>query len=58
MKTLLASLLATVFALAAVSAFAASAVGSPSFGAAPHASAPADEDKDKDKDKDGGKKSD
>jgi hypothetical protein len=52
MKALLASLLAAMFALAAVSAYATTPVGEP------QTSAPSDEEKDKDKDKDGGKKSD
>ena len=43
MKTLLASLLAALFALAAVSAFAAASLGEPQTTVA------ADEDKDKDK---------
>ena len=46
MKTLLASLLAAIFSLAAVSAYATTPLGEP------QTSAPADEDKDKDKDKD------
>ena len=56
MKALLASLLAAMFALAAVSAYATTPI-STSVGE-PQTSAPSDEDKDKDKDKDGGKKSD
>ena len=52
MKTLLASLLAALFALTAVSAFAAAALGEP------QTTIVADEDKDKDKDKEDGKKSD
>ena len=46
MKALLASLLAAMFALAAVSAYATTPIGEP------QTSAPSDEDKDKDKDKD------
>ncbi|MGH8668814.1 MAG: hypothetical protein ACREUN_08720 [Burkholderiales bacterium] len=57
MKTLLASLLAALFALAALSAFAAAPIAS-GMGAEPQNSLPADEDKDKDKEPDGGKKSD
>jgi hypothetical protein len=52
MKSLLASLLAAMFALTAVSAFAAASLGEPQTTIA------ADEDKDKDKDKEDGKKSD
>jgi hypothetical protein len=57
MKALLATLIASLFALAAVSAHAAA----PLAGLSDHPgqTSPAnDEDKDKDKDKDGGKKSD
>jgi len=52
MKALLASLLAAMFALTAVAAFAASSLGEP------QTTIVADEDKDKDKDKEDGKKSD
>jgi hypothetical protein len=55
MKNLLASLLVAVFALAAVSAFAATPAAAGMSDASP-TSLPNDEDKDKDKD--GGKKSD
>ena len=57
MKALLASLLAALFTLAAVSAYA-TAPAAPGMSAPEKISLPADEDKDKDKDKDGGKKSD
>jgi hypothetical protein len=56
MKALLASLLAALFALAALSSFAAAPAGS-GLSAVPPTSLAADED-DKDKDKEGGKKSD
>ena len=55
MKALLASLLAAVFALAALSSYTAPAAAGMS--AAPHTLAAGDDD-DKDKDKEGGKKSD
>lgn len=55
MKTLLASLLAAVFSLAAVSAYAAAPVAA-GMSDASQTSLPNEEDKDKDKD--GGKKSD
>lgn len=59
MKALLATLLAGLFAFAALSAYAATPLGAAGMSAQPQ-SAPAadDDDKDKDKDKDGGKKSD
>jgi hypothetical protein len=56
MKTLLASLLAALFALTAVSAFA-NTPASTSVGE-PQTTTPSDEEKDKDKDKDEGKKAD
>ena len=58
MKALLAGLMASLFALAAVSALAAApaAAGMSDYGG--HTSPANDDDKDKDKDKDGGKKPD
>ena len=51
MKVLFASLLAALFSLAALAAYAAP-VDSSGMSADPQTAAPADDDKDKDKDKD------
>ena len=58
MKTLLASLLASLFALSALSAHAAPLPAGSAAIDSDSASLPANEDKDKEKDKDGGKKAD
>ena len=57
MKALLASLFAALFALAALTAYAATPLSDSGMSAQPQSAPPADDDdKDKYKDKDGGKK--
>jgi hypothetical protein len=58
MKALLAGLVASLFALAAVSAYAAAPAAAGMNDYPGQASPANDDDKDKDKDKDGGKKPD
>ena len=52
MKILFTSLLAALFSLAALAAYAGVPVDSSGMSAVPQTAAPADDDKDKDKDKD------